>query len=179
MEPRTTPKMAPCEVEIMDSLFESVRPARVLEWGSGGSTIYWPPRHECIEDWLAIEHQRNYYDHVRGHTSSKVTTVLTEPGEPYVYAPHGMFNLILVDGANRLACMARAARILAPYGVVVLHDAGRWKYRRGWLHFPYHELLYPGDKPCLDDGYLHNGLAVFWMEADLDRRDWCRDYLVQ
>lgn len=180
---RRTPQMAECEIEIFDSIFETQRPARVLEWGSGGSTIYWPPRYDFIEVWVSIEHEPEYRDWVASQMCDKVELRLREPeAEHYVYrlleGEDEPFDLIIVDGACRIECLIAAQGLLADEGIVVLHDSGRLAYKPGWEDWPRHEVLYAGELPDPERGFLHRGVAVFWQDAYVERKGWCRDYLV-
>jgi hypothetical protein len=45
--------------------FEQARPRHVLEWGSGGSTRALLQRFACIDRYVSIEHQADWYARVR------------------------------------------------------------------------------------------------------------------
>lgn len=51
------------------------------------------------------------------------------------------FDVILVDGRMRRRCLLEAVRLLAPGGVVLLHDAWRPYYRCAFDAFPYHKRI--------------------------------------
>lgn len=59
------PWMSPVELGQVETLFALKQPRRVLEWGSGASTLYFPERYPCITRWLAIEHSAAWCDMVR------------------------------------------------------------------------------------------------------------------
>ncbi len=126
------------------------RPLRVLEWGSGGSTVQFSRKLPRGSTWLAIEHQGEWASKVsselqRAHISwSKVVRVPPngthveglDDGDECTFADYVArprlelpgFDAVLVDGRARNACMREAWRILAPDGFVVLHDAERPEY---------------------------------------------------
>lgn len=47
------------------------------------------------------------------------------------------WDVFLVDGRRRIACLGTAGANLAPGGIVMLHDAQRERYRPGIERFPY------------------------------------------
>jgi len=175
------PMMADCEIEIMDSILETQQPRWVLEFGAGVSTLHWPERCPSVVEWRAIECQKKWYEKLEGKVHPKVRLELRSRKDyfwPILECAKG-FDLILVDGIYRQACMVVAAQKLAPRGIVVLHDAGRPEYLPAWGVFPHHEVLYPGELPRSDGkGFRHRGLAVFWRDRDVRREGWCRDHIV-
>jgi hypothetical protein len=129
---------------------------RMLEWGAGGSTV-WLAQHLPEGATLtSIEHDREWFYEVTNHLGNggrgkreNVRMLLREPtgplgknataGEddptnlrPFVDAVDGeRFDVILVDGYARGACLEKARSLLNPGGVVVLHDAQREWYDDG------------------------------------------------
>jgi predicted O-methyltransferase YrrM len=57
--------MAPVEWEIVLAVVEAVRPSRVLEWGSGGSTIELLREFPCIDRLVSIEHDPHWHRRVQ------------------------------------------------------------------------------------------------------------------
>ncbi|MEO1585436.1 MAG: class I SAM-dependent methyltransferase [Planctomycetota bacterium] len=124
---------------------------RVLEWGSGGSTVWLADRLPAGAHLTSVEHHAEWFAKVGERLGERpnVTRVLAEPtGElgrnatideedathlaGYVGAADGQtFDVILVDGVARVACMERARELLNPGGVVFLHDAQRDWYDAG------------------------------------------------
>lgn len=169
-----------CEIVIMESLLRAQRPERVLEWGSGWSTVYWPPRCPGLREWVAIEHEARWYERIRGQVDERVDLRLVDPADYYepLLSAGDWFNMIIVDGLYRRACLLVARMIMARGGIVVLHDAGRLEYRASWGLWSNHEVLYPGRVPAGGPGeFLAFGLCVFWGGWDVESEDWCRDYV--
>jgi SAM-dependent methyltransferase len=111
-------------------------PLRALEWGSGRSTL-WLARHglsvvsiEGRADWLAATRGRL----AQAGLAQQVRFVAVPPRAgsalPRAYAQavagevRASFDLVLVDGPFRAACLAEAPAMLAPGGLLVLDDAG-------------------------------------------------------
>jgi len=156
---------------------------RVLEWGAGASTVYWPERCASVERWVAVESRPEYAEAVRAEIARRRlggrVSCLHLEGEEYTTLPDladVQFGLIIVDGIARVECLRSAAQRLAPRGIVVLHDAGRNSYRDGWDAFRRCEMLYPGEIPNGEDGYKHRGIAVLWNGQYVKRAGWLRDY---
>lgn len=63
---------------------------------------------------------------------------VTRPGELFA-----SYDLILVDGLARRACLKRGYELLAPGGVMLLHDAQQPHYRATLSSFPEHRFLDP------------------------------------
>lgn len=120
---------------------------RVLEWGSGGSTLYWSDR--GVAELVTIEHDAQWADQVgvalgRPHAKHNVFLVppepLSTPGygsdilpglsfQRYAtwptelgYSPH----IVLVDGRARPACLALASQIALD--AVILDNSERARY---------------------------------------------------
>ena len=123
------PMMYPPEIAAFEKLLVERAPTKVLEWGSGSSTLYWPPKFPNIQ-WLSIEHQQFYANFVRTRASPNV--LLLHLGFPEYYElpnlPLQKFDLILVDGRQRVKCLAKSRYLLSDQGIVVLHDVWRERY---------------------------------------------------
>lgn len=132
---------------------------RVLEWGSGRSTIYfsnWLKRKGITFRWIAIENFIPWHEQVSAMIDSNdlagVTTCVLKSGtceerkyvqedmdlSAYVNYPSTLglkFNLILIDGRRRRECLETASRLVAGNGVVVLHDAERPEHESAFVHY--------------------------------------------
>lgn len=175
------PMMADCELVIMRSLLWAQRPLRVLEWGAGDSTVYWPGQCPWLGEWVAIEHDVGWYERLKGEVDGCVDLRLVSREEYYepLLSEAREYDLVIVDGLYRRCCLLVATEVVAWGGIVVLHDAGREEYKASWGVYPNHEVLYRGELPSgVGGGYLHRGLCVFWGVWDVRSEDWCRDYIV-
>lgn len=129
------------------------RPRRVLEWGSGGSTVRFAGVLPEGSSWLAIEHQSDWAGNVaselarRRLDSARVVYVppngvhaegegdgSEETFRDYIARPRAEgveFDAVLVDGRARNACLREGFAMLAPGGFAMLHDAQRPMYSPG------------------------------------------------
>lgn len=147
------------EIRVMEDLLSGLRPKRALEWGAGYGTAHFSRLLEPGGSWTAIEHDPDWAARIRGEAPPNVE-VHTVPAEREPWRPEngdgtyddfreyveypgqfGTFDFILVDGRARDACLRRARELLAPRGVVVMHDANRHFLRAAWDLYP-HQLLF-------------------------------------
>lgn len=118
-----------------------VNATNILEWGCGGSTL-WMAMMNPTATVVSIEHDPKWLDRISNklcqspgmyHAADVVlidatrTPPYTRPPYPEKYVP---YDLIFVDGIERQACMAAAYDLLAPGGVVFLHDSQRAEYTK-------------------------------------------------
>lgn len=146
---------------LLDRAAAARGPLDVFEWGSGGSTVYFPEflRSRGVPfSWVSAEHSPHWESVVNGHLGDagllgdvrvKVLDPCDfNPKEPghwahpmgdYVNYPLTLgrrFDVVVVDGRRRRRCLGAAEGVLAPGGLVVLHDAGRPYYRPGIDRYP-------------------------------------------
>ena len=135
--------MDPSSVKMLCGLLTPT--TRVLEWGSGGSTVFFS---QFVESWDSIEHNSQWYKEMGGYTASMANVrMYTAPHswngnddgtyaefKDYVELPakwERQFDVVLVDGRARVPC-ARSAiynSLLEPNGIVVVHDWERVQYK--------------------------------------------------
>ena len=150
------PYMDPVELSQLLAILETLAPARILEWGSGGSTVAMLERCPFIERLVSLEHDRAWYERVRDRLEDpRLELHLVEPDlaapteleaykawahraehDPallasYVGLPASLgttFDFVLVDGRARCLCIAAGWSLLRPGGCLVVHDAQRELY---------------------------------------------------
>lgn len=158
--------MSDLEIGIIDRLIESEKPKRVLEWGSGGSTVYFPKKHECIERWLSIEHNGNYIKNLLPNINSKVDIIWVPEDNWYedsVKFHTDRYDMILIDGLRRNSCIPLANSLLAKDGFILLHDAGRLEYIKEVRQYgKRRKVLCEGAIKTDDGGFAHRGLVKLW-----------------
>jgi predicted O-methyltransferase YrrM len=156
--------------EIEQWLAARPRPARVFEYGAGASTVWLARR--CAEV-VSVEHDPSFAVVMEGLLAEvpnarvllRPPTPATRPVVPsakegyagldftsYVAAideVDGDFDLVVVDGRAREACLTRALPRLTGGGIIVVDNTRRRRYRRAIAAAPVVELRLPGLTPTL------------------------------
>lgn len=107
----------------------------VLEFGSGNSTLWWSHRSKQL---TSIETDPEWFSLVKEKLPAGVDYRLTDSadgaaGYPQACAQiHGSFDLIIIDGLNRPACMINALPKLRPNGVVLWDNSDRLEDAEGY-----------------------------------------------
>lgn len=128
--------------------FLAERPeARVFEWGSGASTLWLSARAFWVH---SVEHHAGWASELAPRLPDNVTLTVVEPTETatpvvgsakpghdglefaeYVAAIDdvpGDFDMIVIDGRAREACLAKAVDRLRPDGLIVFDNVDRQRY---------------------------------------------------
>ena len=114
---------------------------RMLEYGSGSSTLWFQENLQGSQELISIESDKKFarktgaiWANVEtGGNASIAEEHVTVSCYRYVWEPikYGNFDVILVDGVFRNLCLLAARCFLNPGGVVFLHDANRNWYEAG------------------------------------------------
>ncbi|HLT40536.1 MAG TPA: class I SAM-dependent methyltransferase [Enhygromyxa sp.] len=155
-EPELIPYMDPGEFAQLMAILETLAPARMLEWGSGGSTKAILERCPFVERLVSVEHDRDWHQRVRERVvDPRLELHLVEPDQPmpresdaywafaeraererelfasYVDFPASLdtiFDFVFIDGRARSFCIEAGWPLLRSGGVLVVHDAQRPAY---------------------------------------------------
>ncbi|MBI1351734.1 MAG: class I SAM-dependent methyltransferase [Actinomycetales bacterium] len=135
----------------VEAFLRGRRDARVFEWGSGASTMWLASRAGSV---TAVEHDAEWAHMVGDRVPANARVVLVPPAPvagnaaPILSEKAGFegldftdyveqidkeddpFDLIVVDGRARGACLRRALDHLAPGGMIVFDNVDRERYRR-------------------------------------------------
>lgn len=158
-------------IDVVDRwIGEHPGPVRVYEYGSGASTLWLARR---VGEVHSVEHHEGFgammRDHLGDHPNVDLRVVPpTSSTHPVVasgkegtdgldfadyvasidLAP-GSFDLVVVDGRAREACLAAALPRLAPDGIVVFDNSRRRRYRSAIEGSGLHESRFGGLTPTL------------------------------
>lgn len=117
----------------MIALLNTLPLKRAFEWGAGNSTEILA-NHPGIETMTSVDHDPDYLDMVKEKFDVDDVNFIYEPDERYYSQVNGdnfPYDIIFVDGKDRVNCLRKALSILSPDGVVILHDAERKEYEDG------------------------------------------------
>ena len=155
-------------IEYADVFLKERPNARVFEWGSGASTIWLAKRAEEV---VSVEHDQDWANQVSGriqnsaHVQLNVVTPAASGNVPsgkfgfegqffddYVAKIDdfdGMFDLIVIDGRAREACLQRAMARLSKNGIILLDDYKRKRYQIAAQSLGVHIRKLDGLAACL------------------------------
>jgi hypothetical protein len=144
------------EIELVNKKGQKIN---ILEWGSGGSTIYFSnflEKNGIIHDWYSIDNSPIWY-------RSLLTLVFNKPyihlylsrfnrfnifaqfaRNKYINFPKKigtLFDVIIIDGRERARCLLLAKHLLKSNGTIFLHDAERLRYKFAMMSFPISEIV--------------------------------------
>lgn len=144
---QVTPWFVPAAVEFLDTIVcRRDLWRKAFEWGAGLSTVWLAARFEQV---VTVESESGWITKVRSDLTdydlqSKVELIhrSQEAGGGYYldYAAYlqqrsETFDLISVDGRNRVGCLALAASRVRKGGLVILDNSDRPAYLPAWRHF--------------------------------------------
>ena len=97
----------------------------IFEFGCGNSSLFWLGLGATV--W-SVEHDRAWYEKVAGQKADRHTLYFAEGPERYAGAidlPGRMFDVVVIDGEWREACVLPAISRLRPGGFIILDNADR------------------------------------------------------
>jgi precorrin-6B methylase 2 len=110
-----------------------VRPEmRVFEYGSGNSTLWWAARVATV---VACEHDAKWFSIMSSKMPANVTYLRRDLADGYAAAileSDTMFDVVVVDGRDRVASCSAGLQRLKPNGVVIWDNAERRRYTAGY-----------------------------------------------
>lgn len=142
------------------------REMHVFEYGSGFSTLWWAARVASI---VACEHNAAWHARICALAPANATIVhvpLDAGYSSYAARFPGRFDILVIDGRNRVECVHNSLDCLTPGGVVIWDDIQREKYREGFVLLEsrgFKRLDFEGLVPSLNErGYT----AVFYCPGN-------------
>lgn len=157
--------MSEQEIEIINDLLRVKQSKNCLEWGSGNSTMYFPRENSFIKKWLAIEHNKTYYELLNDKLPVNAEIKVVESSNKYIRFPLYLdykFDFILVDGNFRDECMEIAFQVVEKDGIILLHDAFRAGSEKILKRYKgRYKKLSEGEKLLKNGFYAHRGLISF------------------
>jgi hypothetical protein len=141
----------------------------VFEYGSGNSTIWWSRR---VANVVSCEHDREWFESTKQKLLANVEYLHFElsPAGSYsraILEYPGAFDIVVIDGRDRVNCVKNALVSLKPNGVIVWDNSDRERYQEGYDH-----LLNRGFKR-LDFSGMGPINANGWTTSIFYRQDNC------
>ncbi|MDP3469203.1 MAG: FkbM family methyltransferase [Daejeonella sp.] len=138
----------------------------VFEFGSGNSTFYYAKRAQKV---VSVEHDKAWFDKISASkplNSEMIFCELQKDGE-YSKMPESIgikFDIIIIDGRDRVNCSYNSLGALSEKGVIVLDDSERHQYSAA-VNFlkneGFRELSFSGISPGL---FYRKSTSVFYKD---------------
>jgi len=96
---------------------------RIFEFGAGSSTLYWAKRAMEV---VSVEFDSGWFEALRTKVPGNVQLIHEPEGLQYANKIRdnlGLFDIIVIDGAERYRASTAALTALAPGGMVILDNA--------------------------------------------------------
>lgn len=106
---------------------------QIFEFGSGNSTLWYADKVKSV---VSVEHDRFWYDKISHTMPDNVSLNYQAIGNNSEYAKFATnldieFDMVIVDGRERVNCIKNALQALCNSGVIVVDDSEREAYREG------------------------------------------------
>lgn len=105
----------------------------LFEFGSGNSTLYYS---RFVNKVFALEHDRNWYNkyntiHPENATLFYQDLKVDEEYCRFAKNSGNKYDIIIVDGRDRVNCILNSIEALNEGGILILDDSERLEYKRG------------------------------------------------
>lgn len=103
---------------------------KLFEFGSGNSTLYYARKVAAV---TSVEHHAGWYEKIEANMPANVQLFFCDlqPGGEYCHfalKQRAKYDIIIVDGRDRVNCCLNSIGALNENGIVVLDDSEREKY---------------------------------------------------
>lgn len=140
----------------------------VFEYGSGSSTEFYAERAGTV---TSVEHDKDWFDLVSKSNPANAEIIFCELKRDGEYARKAKtlgkeFDIIIVDGRDRVNCCKYSIDALSAKGVIVLDDSERRDYNAARVFLTQHgfkELSFSGISPGL---FYLKATSVFYKSIN-------------
>lgn len=140
----------------------------IFEYGSGNSTIFYAERAGTV---TSVEHDKGWFDMIKNSSPANAEMIFCELETDGEYAKKAAlldkkFEIIIVDGRDRVNCCKYGVDALSEDGVIVLDDSEREVYAsaRSFLkERGFRELYFSGISP---GSLITKATSVFYKSTN-------------
>ncbi|MEX1001467.1 MAG: hypothetical protein WDZ35_05070 [Crocinitomicaceae bacterium] len=105
----------------------------IFEFGCGNSTLWWQSQVKSV---YSCESDQEWYDHIKTKIGQHVQ-LMYRPTENSAFAESitectRLFDIIVIDGADRVSCAKNALKNISTTGVVIWDNSDRSEYQQGY-----------------------------------------------
>ncbi|RNL56870.1 class I SAM-dependent methyltransferase [Pedobacter jejuensis] len=136
----------------------------IFEYGSGNSTLFYAERAGTV---TAVEHDKGWFDKVKNSSPANAEMIFCHLERDGEYAKKATllnkkFDIIIVDGRDRVNCCKYSVDALSANGVMVLDDSERRTYHQARIFLQekgFKEISFSGISPGL---FYEKATSVFY-----------------
>lgn len=136
----------------------------IFEYGSGNSTLFYAQRIGRI---VSVEHDKDWFDKIVKEKAANAEMIFTQLEKGGEYSKKAAligekFDVIIVDGRDRVNCVKNSVDALTSKGVLVLDDSEREIYQEARTFLTqkgFKELPFTGISPGL---FYNKTTSVFY-----------------
>ncbi|WP_158798577.1 FkbM family methyltransferase [Pedobacter sp. L105] len=126
----------------------------IFEYGSGSSTLFYAKR---VKKVVSVEHDEAWYNKIINSKPANAEMIFSKLERDGEYSKKAAtigekFDIIIVDGRDRVNCCMNSIKALTPTGVIVLDDSERKDYEKAGVFLKdagFKELSFSGISPGL------------------------------
>jgi hypothetical protein len=138
----------------------------IFEYGSGSSTIFYAERAGSV---TSVEHDKSWFDKVKNTSPGNAEMIFCQLEKDGEYAKKATllgkkFDIIIVDGRDRVNCCKYSVDALSENGVLVLDDSEREVYSAARVLLKaqgFKEISFSGISPGL---FYEKATSVFYKQ---------------
>lgn len=140
----------------------------LFEYGSGASTQYFSKKVRTV---ISAEHDENWYNKVKKEIPDNVTLVFEQLAANGTYCRliqrfDDPFDVVLVDGRDRVNCVKQSVSKLSARGVIILDNSNRERYKEvfEWMaQQRFRQITFTG---ILPGGFKLDATTVFYRSEN-------------
>lgn len=141
---------------------------KVFEYGSGSSTLFYAKR---VSKVVSVEHDENWFNKIVSSKPENADMIFTKLETGGEYSKKAallgeQFDIIIVDGRDRVNCCKESIHALSNQGVMVLDDSERKEYDEARIFLKengFKELSFSGISPGL---FYLKATSVFYKSKN-------------
>lgn len=140
----------------------------IFEYGSGNSTLFYAKR---VKKVVSVEHDEAWFNKIVKEKATNAEMIFThlEKGGEYSKKASSLdqkFDIVIVDGRDRVNCCKNSINALSENGVIVLDDSERPIYEEARTFLTengFKELPFTGISPGL---FYNKATSIFYKSAN-------------
>ena len=139
----------------------------IFEYGSGNSTIWFS---NYVQNIISCEHDINWYNRLKNNVSNKVN-YLYRNIDTGCYCNEikqykDKFNIVLIDGRNRVETLKNSLTSLTNDGVIILDNSKREKYKECFAFLNKHSFKHVDFNGLTAGAHHPECTTIFYREQN-------------